>query len=326
MGNTGNRFRQKKKKILIPILYNTKPELISPNNISFQQLLRKKHVSINLNLFNIYELIPALIPDHHIIDLPLNNDFLVDEPRLIDNVRESSGQKKIYVLIKHKDFDKSIIDAFKESVRELWNQDKESLRELDILMKNLLPLFWSNTCLAMSKIVLLTISKREHYTTIAAMIHNLMRDLFYRLSLRFFDKVSLSLVNNNKNKKIKLMLKEYSDYVFPQRGYDGGMNFLCHLYWQFSQPSELVKLSFFGPNIKYQTAVVNVNMYRDLISHYLPAVPLTEISELDWYKIIVPQFLSYEIMAKTNKLEPFRNSDIYSIGLRLEDYQTVDHT
>jgi hypothetical protein len=93
-----------------------------------------------------------LIPDHHIIELPLNNDFLVDEPRLIDNLRESSGQKKIYVLIKHKDFDKSIINAFKESVRELWNHDKESLRELDILMKNLLPLFWSNTCLAMSKI------------------------------------------------------------------------------------------------------------------------------------------------------------------------------
>jgi hypothetical protein len=123
------------------------------------------------------------------------------------------------------------------------------------------------------------------------------------------------------------MLKEYSDYVFPQRGYDGGMNFLCHLYFNdYIQPSELVKLSFFGPNIKYQTAFVNVNKYRDLISHYLPAVPLTEISELDWYKIIVPQFLSYEIMAKTNKLEPFRNSDIGSIGLRLEDYQTVDHT
>src|SRR5437870_2067352 len=182
MGKTGNRFRKKKKKILIPILYNTKPELISPNNISFQQLLRKKHVSINLNLFSIYELIPALIPDHHIIDLPLNNDFLVDEPRLIDNLRESSGQKKIYVLIEHKEFDKSIIDAFKESVREPSNQDKESLRELDILMKNLLPLFWSNTCLAMTKIVLLTISKRKHYTMIAAMIHNLIRDLFYSLS------------------------------------------------------------------------------------------------------------------------------------------------
>jgi hypothetical protein len=121
----------KKKKKLIPILHNTKPELISPNNISFQQLLRKKHVSIDLNLFNIYELIPALIPDHHMIDVPLNSDFLVDQSRLIDNLRESSGEKKIYVLIKHKDFDKSILDAFKESVRELWNQDKESLKDLD---------------------------------------------------------------------------------------------------------------------------------------------------------------------------------------------------
>jgi hypothetical protein len=119
-------------------------------------------------------------------------------------------------------------------------------------MKNLLPLFWSNARYAPSKLVLLTISKRKHYTMIASMIHNLMQQLFYSLSVRFLDKVSLSLVNNNKNKKINLMLREYSDYVSSQRGYDGGMNFLCHLYFNdYIQPRELVKFSFYGPNIKH---------------------------------------------------------------------------
>ncbi len=121
------------------------------------------------------------------------------------------------------------------------------------------------------------------------------------------------------------MLKEYSDYVSPQRGYDGDINFLCHLYFNdYIQPSELVNFSFSGPNIKRQTTFVDVNKYHDLYSHYLPTGPLTEISELDWYKIIVPRFLCYEIMAKTYELEPFKNSDIDSIGLRLEDYQTVN--
>jgi hypothetical protein len=49
-----------------------------------------------------------------------------------------------------------------------------------------------------------------------------------------------------------------------------------------------------------------------------------EISKFDWYKIIVPQFLNYEIIAKSNKFESFKNSDISRIGLHLEDYQTVE--
>lgn len=48
-----------------------------------------------------------------------------------------------------------------------------------------------------------------------------------------------------------------------------------------------------------------------------------EINELDWYKVIVPQFLGCEIMAKTRDLQQFNRSDMDSIGLQLEQYQTV---
>jgi TIR domain len=66
-------------KILIPILYKVRPERISANNLPIQQLLRKKYFSIDLSLFNIDSLIPALIPDYQIIELPLNTNFVVDQ-------------------------------------------------------------------------------------------------------------------------------------------------------------------------------------------------------------------------------------------------------
>ena len=88
-------------------------------------------------------------------------------------------------------------------------------------------------------------------------------------------------------------------------------------------PGKLVKFTFLGPNVNRQTAFVNVNEYRSFYELYRQAVPVTEIRELDWYKVIVPQFLSDEIMAKTRDLQPFKSSDMDSIGLRLERYETV---
>lgn len=216
-------FASRKRKRLIPILLSVKPELISPDNIPFQRLLRKKYVSIDLDLFNIYELIPALIPRHHIVDVPFNDNFLVDQSKLIDNLKELAGRKKFYILIKHEEFDESITEVFEEAVRKYWNEDKESLKKLDILIKNLLPIFWSNTCFVLSRLVTVTLSKRKDYTLVSDMIHNLIRHLSYSLSVRFFDEVSLSIPNNNnKNKKIKQLLNEYSNYVSPRMGPDGG--------------------------------------------------------------------------------------------------------
>jgi hypothetical protein len=321
-------FASKKRKRLIPILLNVKPEQISPRNLPFQRLIRRKYVVIDPDLFNIYELIPALIPRHHIVDVPLNDNFLVDQSRLIDNLKELARRRNFYILIKHEGFDKSIKDVFEEAVQELWNQDKVDLRKLDILVKNRLPIFWSNTCFVLSRLVTIALSKRMDYTIIADMIHNLIQDLFRSLSSCFFDDVSLSVVNNKKNKKMKQLLIEYSNYVKPRMGldggFDGGMYFLCHLYFNdYISPGELVKLTFLGPNIKWQTAFVDGNKYRSLHELYLPASPASEIPDPDWYRIIVPQFLCYEIMAKTRALESFKSRDMDSIGLRLEQYQTV---
>jgi hypothetical protein len=172
--------------------------------------------------------------------------------------------------------------------------------------------------------VLLTISNDEDYTVISESIHNLTQELFYSLRIRVFDKVSLSILDNNKNKKIKMMLQKYKRFLFRLGGYDGYSNFMCHLYFNgYITPNKLVKFSFLGPNIKYQSGYLDINKYRDTV-RYLPAVPRLEISKSDWYTIIVPQFLSYEIISKTRELKPFKNNDINEIGLRIEDYQTVN--
>jgi hypothetical protein len=268
-------------------------------------------------------LIPSLIPDYKIIEIPLDSDFVVDQSHLIHNLKElSSGNNKIYTRIEHYEFDKSITRTFEESVS--LEHDNKAALELELFRNNFLPLFWSNTCFVLSRFVLLTISNGEDYTVISESIHNLMQELFYSLCIRLFDKVSLSILDNNKNKKIKMMLQKYKRFVFPRGGYDGYSNFMCHLYFNgHITPNKLVKFSFLGPNIKYQSGYLDINKYGDTV-RYLPAVPRLEISEVDWYTIIVPQFLSYEIVSKTRELKPFKKNDINEIGLRLEDYRTVN--
>ncbi|MGB6593002.1 MAG: hypothetical protein WBE68_16005 [Candidatus Nitrosopolaris sp.] len=188
-----------------------------------------------------------------------------------------------------------MIRTFEESVS--LEHDNEAARELELFKNNFLPLFWSNTCFVLSKFVLLTISNDNDYTVISESIHNLMQELFYSLSIRLFDKVSLSILGNNKNKKIKMMLQKYKRFLFPVRGYDGYTNFMCHLYFNdYITPNELVKFSFLGANIKYQSGSLDINKYQDTV-RYLPAVPRLEISKSDWYKIIVPQFLSYDMIS-----------------------------
>ncbi len=221
-------------------------------------MLRKIYVSTDLDLFNIYELIPALIPDYQIIELPLNSDFFVDQSKLIDNLKELHT-KKIYMLIKHNEFDKLPIQTFEESVR--FEEDNGGLKNLEKFKKNILPLFWTNTCFVLSKFVLLTISNGKHYTTISEAIYNLMQELFYSLSVKcLFDKVSLTIVGNNTNYKMKILLKNYKDYIFPRVGYGGYSHFICHLYYNDRvRPDELIKLNFLGTNIKYQSAFLDTN-------------------------------------------------------------------
>lgn len=96
-------------KTIIPILHRVKPEQISPDNVPFQLLLRKIYVTIDPNLLNMDSVIPSLIPDYKIIEIPLNSDFVVDQSQLIHNLKElSSGNNKIYARIEHYEFDKNV--------------------------------------------------------------------------------------------------------------------------------------------------------------------------------------------------------------------------
>ncbi|MDQ6863168.1 MAG: toll/interleukin-1 receptor domain-containing protein [Thermoproteota archaeon] len=316
------QLSRKYGKTLIPILYKIKPEAISLVNLPFKRLLRKKYVSIDLDLFNIHELIPALVPRYQIIELPLDSDLVVDQSLLIDNLKELRS-KNIYILIKHTQFDKSLIKTFEESVR--LEQDNQGLKKLETFRKNILPLFWSNTCFVLSKFVFLTLSSGKHYATISEAIHNLVQELFHIMCIKcLFDKISLTIVDNKKNYIMKRLLKKIRDYIFPRGAYDGYLYFVCHLYYDDRiRPDELIKFNFLGSKVKYQSAFIDSNRYRET-EEYLPSVPLSEISDQDWYKIMVPQFLSYEIISKTIELKSFRDSDIDTIGLRLEDYQTVN--
>ncbi|MGC1931873.1 MAG: hypothetical protein WA667_23125 [Candidatus Nitrosopolaris sp.] len=214
-------------------------------------------------------LIPSLIPDYKIIEIPLNSDFVVDQSHLIHNLNElSSDNNKIYTRIKHNEFDKSTTRTFEESVTV--EVDKEAAYQLELFRNDFLPLFWSNTCFVLSKFVLLTISNGEDYTVISESIHNLMQELFYNLCIHLFDKVSLSILDNNKNKKIKMMLQKYKRFLLPQGGYDAYSNFMCHLYFNdYITPNELVKFSFLGPNIKYQSGSLDINKYRDNCKYFL---------------------------------------------------------
>ena len=73
--------------------------------------------------------------------------------------------------------------------------------------------YMNNYLKIVEKNLTIALSKRMDYTKIADMIHNLIQNLSHSLSLCFFDDVLLSVVNNKKNKKMKQLLIEYSNYV-----------------------------------------------------------------------------------------------------------------
>ena len=59
-------------------MYKVKPNQIALENIQQQKLLENRCVTLDENLFNIHEIISSLIPDRHIVEIPLNNYFHIN--------------------------------------------------------------------------------------------------------------------------------------------------------------------------------------------------------------------------------------------------------
>lgn len=152
-------FQERKEKIVIPALYKIKPDQIPLQNRQHRKLLKNIYVPMDENLFGIHKIIPPLIPDHYVIEIPFDRDFHIDISRLVDNLRAYSERDgKLYPLIDHERFDKQIITAFEELANE--DNTTESRQKLDLFRRNILPLFWTNTSFILSKYIQLFIPTR----------------------------------------------------------------------------------------------------------------------------------------------------------------------
>ena len=99
--------------------------------------------------------------------------------------------------------------------------------------------------------------------------------------------------------------------------------FLCKLFYDESiTPYNLIKLSFVSDHIDHQSAYVNSNTYDDALK-YMPTSPSNEVLDTDWYEIIVPQFLSGNIIRKSRELKIIDEVQINSIGFELKNYGKV---
>jgi hypothetical protein len=112
-------------------LYKIKPDQIPLDNIEYHKLLKNIHVSLDDNLFDIHELIPALIPNYKIIEIPFDNHYRLDEVQLISNLKDCSiDEQKLYTLINHSEFDKDIIKVFQESAKHESYKDGLEFRNI----------------------------------------------------------------------------------------------------------------------------------------------------------------------------------------------------
>jgi hypothetical protein len=121
--------------------------------------------------------------------------------------------------------------------------------------------------------------------------------------------------------KIKDLRKklESKNYVFPKGKFEGYAYFISKLYYNNINPRELIRFKFYGPQVKSQGAYVAAYRYKSTMS-FLPAYPANEIYESDWYEIMIPQFLSDEIISKSRELQTFNDNELKEIGLSINDY------
>jgi hypothetical protein len=313
-------FQERKEKIVIPALYKIKPDHIPLHNRQHHKLLKNIYVALDDNLFSIHKIIPSLIPDHYVIEIPFDRDFHIDISRLVDKLRAYSERGgELYPLIDHERFDKQIITVFEELANE--DNSTKSRQKLDIFRLNMLLLFWTNTSFILSEHIQRFIPNRRIYTSVAESIHNLFQELFHGLFQHIFDTfMSTAVVRSNKSRGMKKMMEKSAKYIFPIGNHDGYSYFLCDLYYDNNiTPHNLVRFNFLGSRIRKQSASISKYGYESTIS-YLPTAPVNEIRDPDWHEIIIPQFLSYEIKRATIDLHSLNRNDLEEIGLDIQDY------
>ena len=312
------KLQEKKEIIVIPILYKIKPDQIPIDNI-YKDLLKYIYVTIDEYLFNINDIISSLINSYELIEIPFNDNFNIDFTQFINNLKNlSDATKNIFILTDHKKVDKEIVETFIESSK--LEDSSDIIQNINVLRDNFLSVFWLNTSFILSEYIRQCNLKRISYETIGKSIYNIFQELLHRLFLYCFDKISLTIPLNNKNKRIKEKIIDSKNYVFSKGKFEGYTYFISKLYYNSNiNPRELIRFKFYGPRVKSQGAYVAAYRYKSTMS-YLPAYPTNEIFESDWYEIIIPQFISDEILRKSRELETFNNNELKDIGLCVNDY------
>ena len=112
------KYQENGDKRVIPVLYKIKSEEVPLRNRHYQKLLRNFYVPLDDNLFNIHCFIPSLIPEYHCLLIPFNEQFHIDIPQLIANLKYSyESERRIYALINHERIDKDSVAVLKEAGR-----------------------------------------------------------------------------------------------------------------------------------------------------------------------------------------------------------------
>jgi hypothetical protein len=322
------KFHDGRKKIVIPVLFKIEPEQVSPHYPHFQKLLKRIYVTLDEDLFNIHTFIPSLIPTYYCLEIPFNDELNIDNPQLINNLKQAyESKRKLYPLINHEKIDAESVAVLREALKldhsgfHSYPQEIiEDNSKIENIIANVLPLFWLNISFVLSKYIQ-SLSKGTNLEVIATSISKLFREFFHSLFLHVFTEISLSYIPKRKNGAIKKMILESSNYVFPKGTLDVYFYFICNLYYNNRvTPRELIELTFVGDKVKRQRGRVSRDNYKDLLHYPQPAFPLSEIFDSDWYEIIVPQFLSSEIMYHTRRLHTLKDVDLKEIGLHLRDY------
>jgi TIR domain len=314
------KHAEKGEKIVIPVLYRIAPKQIPITDSHIMSLLEHLYISLDEDLFIIHRLIPPLIPDHYILEIPVK-DFQIELTLLIDNLTGWSSDQMLYAQIDHETFDTHLTAVLKEPLETEYSSRNRS--DLDIIRANFLPKFWINVSYVLSKYITSAISNGIPYESLSRSISNLIQELFFRLSTYLFGTLLFSIINNDKRKKIKKCLNEHVHYLMPKGNYEGALWFLCKLYYDSSiSPYDLIKLSFVSDHIYHQSAYVSGHTYDDALK-YMPTSPSSEIHDSDWYEIIVPQFLSGIIIRESRELKIIDEAQINTIGLELKNYSNV---
>ena len=130
-------------------------------------------------------------------------------------------------------------------------------------------------------------------------------------------------MSSNKSKQIKERMRHSSKYALHVGQRNGYLHFLCHLYYSNNvTPSDLIKFQFIGRDVKNQSAFVSKYKYEST-KQYLPILPANEIMDSDWYEIIIPQFLAYELTYPSINLHRLNQNNLNEIGLDLLDYSKL---